>query len=118
MTEENKNVENKQTKENLADVKPLAAIGYLGLLFLVPYLARPKSEFAVFHANQSLLLLITAVAVNFVGGIIPIIGWFLILPIGGIFVFVLFIMGIVNALNGEMKRLPLIGGFDILKPQV
>ena len=37
--------------ENTENLKILAAIGYLGILFLVPYLTNPKSEFAVFHAN-------------------------------------------------------------------
>ena len=33
------------------DVKILSAIGYIGLLFLVPYFVKPKDKFAVFHAN-------------------------------------------------------------------
>ena len=46
---------------------------------------------------------------------IPIIGWFIILPVGNILVLVLFIIGIVSALQGQMKRLPAIGGYDLLK---
>ena len=49
--------------ENTENLKILAAIGYLGILFLVPYLTNPKSEFAVFHANQGLLLFIAAAIV-------------------------------------------------------
>ena len=100
--------------ENTENLKILAAIGYLGILFLVPYLTNPKSEFAVFHANQGLLLFIAAAIVN-IAGMIPIIGWFIILPVGNILVLVLFIIGIVSALQGQMKRLPVIGGYDLLK---
>lgn len=55
----------------------------------------------MFHANQGLLLLLAGVIVSLVGGIIPIVGWFLIAPLGSIFILVLFIMGLVNALQGE-----------------
>ena len=67
----------------------------------------------MFHANQSLVLLILAVAGNFILGIIPIIGW-VILPFFGIGVFVLWVIGVVNALNGKMQPLPLIGTINIL----
>ena len=107
----------KAAAENIDDVKAVSAIGYLGILFLVPMLTNPKSEYAMFHANQGLLLGITAFAINTLGWAIPFVGWFLLIPFGNIFVFVLFIMGIIAALNGEMKRLPLIGGFDLLKVQ-
>ena len=99
----------KAAAENIDDVKAVSAIGYLGILFLVPMLTNPKSEYAMFHANQGLLLGITAFAINTLGWAIPFVGWFLLIPFGNIFVFVLFIMGIIAALNGEMKRLPLIG---------
>jgi uncharacterized membrane protein len=50
-----------------------------------------------------------------VGGIIPFLGWFIILPLGELFILILAIMGIINAAKGEMKPLPLIGGFNIIK---
>lgn len=97
------------------NLKAVSAVAYLGILFFIPMVTNPKSKFAMFHANQGLLLLIAAVAVNLVGAVVPFLGWFIIWPLGSIFVFVLFIMGLVNALNGRMKRLPLIGGFDLIK---
>lgn len=102
-----------ETKEDIEKVKAVSAIAYL--IFFLPLLTNPESKFGKFHANQALLLLITSLAVSVVGTIIPFLGWFLILPLGFIFVLILFIMGIVNALNGKTQRLPLIGGFDILK---
>lgn len=101
------------TEEDVEQAKAVSAVAYL--IFFLPLLVKPESRFGKFHANQGLLLLITALGINIVGSIIPIIGWFLILPLGFIFTLVLFIMGIVSAVNGKMKRLPLIGGFDIIK---
>ena len=122
MIEQTKNSAPQDNKSNPIgaleqDVKILSAIGYIGLLFLVPYLVKPKDKFAVFHANQGLLLLIATVVINAIGSIIPVIGWFIILPLGGIFTLMLFILGIISALKGEEKRLPLIGNFDLLKVQ-
>lgn len=122
MSEQAKNSAPQDNKSNPIgaleqDVKILSAIGYIGLLFLVPYLVKPKDKFAVFHANQGLLLLIATVVINVIGSIIPVIGWFIILPLGGIFTLMLFILGIISALKGEEKRLPLIGNFDLLKVQ-
>ncbi|NCU29502.1 hypothetical protein EOM60_02735 [Candidatus Saccharibacteria bacterium] len=96
-------------------LKVIAAIAYLGILFFVPMITHPKSEFAMFHANQGLLLLLAGIIVSVVGSVIPVLGWFVIAPIGGIFILVLFILGLINALQGKMKRLPLIGSFDLIK---
>jgi uncharacterized membrane protein len=98
--------------------KVMAIVGYIiPLLFFVPLLSdeSKKSPFAMLHANQQLNLLLAAIAVNVVGTIIPIIGWFIILPLGTILLIVLAIMGIINAAGGTMKKLPMIGGFEILK---
>ena len=95
-------------------------MGYIiPILFFIPLVTDAKnSPFAKFHANQQLNLLIAAVVVNVVGGIIPFIGWFIILPLGSIFLIVVAIMGIINAAKGEMKELPLIGGFKLIKLEV
>ena len=96
--------------------KVMAIVGYIiPLLFFVPMLAEKKSPFGMFHANQQLALLITAILVQIVGTVIPILGWFIILPLGMIAVVVFAIMGIINSAKGEMKELPLIGGFSIIK---
>jgi len=84
-------------------------------IFFVPILVDGENTTYKFHANQGLLLLLLSVAVGIVGSIIPFIGWFLILPVGGIFVFVLAIIGIMNAYMGIEKQLPLIGKFKIIK---
>lgn len=96
--------------------KVMAIVGYiLPILFFVPMLSEKKSPFGMFHAKQQLNLLLAAIVVNVVGGIIPILGWFVILPLGSIAVFVIAIIGLVGAAKGEMKQLPIIGGFQIIK---
>ena len=104
-------------KADVEKNKAMAIVGYIiPILFFIPLISDGKnSPFAKFHANQQLVLLIAAVVVNVVGGMIPIIGWFLILPLGCIFLLVVAIMGIINSSKGEMKKLPLIGGIEILK---
>ncbi|MDD3498376.1 MAG: DUF4870 domain-containing protein [Candidatus Moranbacteria bacterium] len=97
--------------------KLMAIVGYIfPILFFIPLVTEAKdSPFAKFHANQQLILLIFAIAVNIIGSILPIIGWFLILPIGSIMILVFVIMGVINASQGKTKALPLIGGFQIIK---
>jgi len=91
----------------------MAILAYI--IFFIPLIAARDSRFAMYHANQGLVLFLAAVVVNIVGGIIPFIGWFLILPIGWIAVLLLAIIGIINSSKGEMKPLPLIGGISIIK---
>jgi uncharacterized membrane protein len=93
--------------------KPFAIIGYIiPILFFIPMLAEKKSPFDMFHAKQQLNLLLLSIAVNIFGRMIPFLGWFSITPI---ILIVLAIFGIINAAKGEMKQLPFIGGFQIIK---
>lgn len=93
--------------------KGVAALGYI--IFLIPILAARDSRYAMYHANQGLVLLLVAVAINIIGMVIPIIGWLLIAPLGTIGVLILAIIGILHAVNGQSKPLPLIGGIKLLK---
>jgi uncharacterized membrane protein len=93
--------------------KVMAILAYI--IFFIPLIAARESKFAMYHANQGLVLFLAAVVINIVGGLIPFIGWFLILPFGWIAVLVFAIIGIINASKGEVKPLPLIGGIIIIK---
>lgn len=98
-----------------ADVNENKWIGVLAyILFFLPLLAAKQSRFAMYHANQGLVLLIFSLGANIVLGIIPIIGWIL-LPIANLATLVLVIMGIIQAANGHLKPLPLIGSITIIK---
>ncbi len=104
--------DNTYTSEDIEKGKTMAGLSYL--LFFLPLIACPESKYAKFHANQALLLLIVGIVGNVILGIIPIIGWVL-LPVFGIGVLVLGIMGLVHGFGGKAKKLPLIARFDILK---
>ena len=104
--------------------KVFSALGYVGILFLIPLLAG-KTDYTRFHANQGLVLFIADVILGIAAGIvgailgfIPILGAVIAGIIGGaasIFSLILMIIGIVNAAQGEMKPLPIIGGITIIK---
>lgn len=98
--------------EDIEKGKTMAGLSYL--LFFLPLVACPESKYAKFHANQSLLLLITAIVGNVILGVVPVVGWML-MPIFGLVVLALGIIGLINGFGGKAKRLPLIGRFTILK---
>jgi uncharacterized membrane protein len=95
-------------KKNAGDDHIIACLSYLGILFLIPLLAKKDSKFCMFHAKQGLALFIVSIIISFLG-MIPLLGWFIILPLGMLFVLILAIWGIVAALQGKETKLPLIG---------
>lgn len=92
--------------------KLIAILAYV--IFFLPLLTEKRSRFAMYHANQGLALLLLAVGVNIVGAAVPIIGWFIVAPVGNLVTLVLFIIGVVHAANGEMQPLPLVGNLELL----
>jgi uncharacterized membrane protein len=95
------------------------------VIFFLPYICAPNSNYAKFHANQALIYLIAFVVLTLVStivcrvlGIIPLIGSF-VASLVGIVVWLAkagwFICGVVNALNKQAKELPIIGKYTILK---
>ena len=99
--------------------KVFGVLAYLGILFIVP-LAAGKTPFSRYHANQGLVLFIANVAIGVVSGILMAIPFIRVLGIilsglGGLACFIFMILGIVNAAQGQMKPLPVIGGIQIIK---
>ena len=99
----------KADSKDFDENKLWAILAYI--LFFLPMIFAKDSKFANYHAKQGLVLFIAGLLINVVGGIIPILGWFIILPLGNILVIILAIIGIINAAKAEMKQLPLIGSF-------
>lgn len=93
--------------------KVIAALAYFGILFFLPLIACPDSKFGRFHANQGLILLICSVIGGFLN-IIPILGN-IASAIIGLIVFIFFLYGLINTLNGYAKELPYVGGILIIK---
>jgi uncharacterized membrane protein len=102
----------KSSSSAAEDGKVCAVLQYIfpiGLIWWLVDEKMKKNPFATFHMKESIALVIVAVVINIVGSIIPVLGWFVILPLGGLFVFVLWIIGIYKAATGEQKSLPLTG---------
>jgi len=106
------------------DNKTMAVLAYI--IFFIPLLtgAHKTSPFVKFHTNQGTVLAIASavygiayVILSTVLSFIPIIGWILIMIIGlvAILIPVLIIVGIINAVNGKLQQLPVIGGITIIK---
>ena len=105
------NIYEEYSEQDIADNKVIAALAYI--IFFLPLIAAQGSKFARYHANQALVLFLLGVA-NFIIGSVPILGWMISVFLS-LFIFVLAIIGIVNALGGKAKPLPLIGGIKIIK---
>ncbi len=110
------NINDRTNSFDRADIeqnKVVSALSYFGILFFLPLVACPNSKFGRFHANQGLVLLLCSVIGGFLN-MIPILGG-LAASLVGIAVFILFLFGLVNTLNGFAKELPLIGNISIIK---
>lgn len=97
--------------------KVMAVLAYIGILFLVPLLAAPNSQYARFHTNQGLVLFLFDIVVGILTAVlafIPFIG-LIVSSLLGLGIFVLMILGIVNAATGKANELPLIGKIRIIK---
>jgi uncharacterized membrane protein len=64
-----------------------------------------KNAFAKFHIRQSLLLVLIGIAGMFVFWI-PLIGWAL-----AIGMLVLWVLGLISAINGQEKQVPVVGKY-------
>jgi len=84
-------------------------------IFFIPLVLKKDSTFCKFHANQGLNLLLLSIAFSIAGKVVPVVGMLVISPLGGILCLILGIMGIINAINGKEKELPLIGQFRLIE---
>ena len=92
------------------------AAGALAYVTIIPaivfLLVEPynKNSFVRFHAWQCIFLGITAIAIQIVLGIIPVIGW-IILPFASLGILIVWIIALVKAFKGEKYQLPIIGKY-------
>ena len=115
--------DNMYDMKDIEENKVFAFFSYLGFLFIIPLIARPDSRFCKFHVNQGIILCITEAIVGALcaalelamvtAGLVTIIE--LMTTALDILTACLAIYGIVNALTGKAKELPVIGKFRILK---
>ncbi|WP_047246428.1 DUF4870 domain-containing protein [Maribacter thermophilus] len=90
--------------------KKIAVIAYLtfiGLIIAFVMNNDKKLPFAQYHIAQSLGLVVTGIGLGVIG-MVPILGWFI--SIFGSFVVVyMWFMGLLNAINGKEKPIPILG---------
>ncbi len=99
---------------NNSTAKVITILDYIGFLWIIGLFVEKDNEDVKFHTNQGLILFIYNVIagvlnvalswIPLVGGIIGVCCWIL-----SVLGFVLMILGIVNAAQGQRKPLPVIG---------
>jgi uncharacterized membrane protein len=90
------------------------AIAYLTVIPAIVFLlVEPynRSSYVRFHAWQCIFLTIASVVVHTIFGLIPIIGWFLLLPLAAVGFLVVWIIVLLKALKGVRYHLPFIGKY-------
>ena len=104
--------------------KGFAVLAYLSWLLLIPLFCAKDSHFARYHVGQGITLAIfwacwwvIEIIVGAATGWIPFVGAVIgaLVALPNIFFVVFAIIGIINAVNGEEKPLPLFGKITIIK---
>lgn len=78
----------------------VAYITNIGFLIAIMMHGKAKTKFGAFHLRQMAGLCLCSL-----GAAIPFLGWFIVLP----FLFVLWIIGFIGAINGQTKPVPVLG---------
>ena len=103
-----------QNQPASSNAQIIAVVSYITLIgWIIAFILyqNDKSELAIFHLRQSLGILILGI-IGVVIFWIPILGW-----LAAIFLFVLWLMGLIYAAQGEKKPIPVLGNLfqDIFK---
>ena len=95
----------------MADSKLMAAVCFfLNILgFIIAYLAFKNDKYVMYYAKQGLVLGVAVFLIQIILTI-TLVG-ILLLPIVWLAYLVLLVMGILNAMSGTQKPIPIIGGF-------
>ena len=104
-----------EAQNNADNGKTTAIVSYITIIgWLIAYFAMhqsKKTSLGSYHLRQTLLLFIIAVVyqivITFITMAVPFLG--LILSLASLAFLVLWIMGLIAAINGEEKPMPLIG---------
>jgi uncharacterized membrane protein len=90
----------------------MAVLAYLSVLVLIPYLSGKNDPFVHYHVKQGVTLFGIEVLIWLVTSFIWFFGPLLMLiQLIDLAILVLAIIGIMHAVKGEQKPLPIIGGF-------
>ena len=97
---------------SVGEDKTVAIVSYLTLIGFVAAIiihSNKKTKLGAFHLRQVLGFMLTGFAAIILV-FIPLIGWIAI-PIFWIFMLVCWVMGLIAAINGQMKPMPLVGPY-------
>lgn len=92
--------------------KTIAIVAYLTLIGLIIAFVMnqdKKDPFGAYHIRQSLGICITGLVLGIIN-VIPLLGW-IISILGSIFLIVLWVMGLINAINGKKAPVPVLGKY-------
>lgn len=126
------------TKKDVENNKGMAILSYIGPLALIPYFKGKNSKYAYYHAIQGMNLLliwicytilaallymikVTKSCDHILGGIITncvkVTPWWIKFPVDiiGLVLFALSVIGVVYALTGKAKKLPIVDKVNIIK---
>ena len=95
------------------DPKSSAIICYITLIgFIIACICADKNHpFVKSHLNNAAALVISGF-ISSAACVIPIIGWIFAF-VASIFLFVCWLMGLIAAINGEVRELPIIGSIKV-----
>jgi len=98
----------KATKKDVEENKINAILSYFGIFIIIPLLSESakKSKFAKFHMNQGLTLLLAGLVVSWIPFVNMIVGLILI---------VFWLIGLLGAVQGEMRKIPVLGDITLIK---
>ena len=106
---EEKNQEEKIQDKDIQENKIIAALGYIGILCLIPLLAKKESKFALFHGKQGLVLFIAEIITYFIF-VIPVLGWTTGFILNTCWI-ILSVIGIIKASTGELWKMPVLSQY-------
>ena len=92
-------VSNSKVSDEGKTIAIISYITWLGWIVALVMNMEKKNDFAKFHIRQTLVIFLASILAW-----IPFIGW-----IWGIFVFILWIIGLIAAINSEKKEVPILG---------
>jgi uncharacterized membrane protein len=108
----------KQLKPTIMDAKTIAWVSYLTLIgWIIAYVSygnlNPKSSLATYHLRQSFGIMVSSlvlyIAFWLLVFMVPFLSFFI--TIIWIVLVVLWVLGLISALNGEEKPLPVVGTY-------
>lgn len=94
---------------DFSEMNIMSALSYVGPLVIIPFLTHRENPYVLFHIKQGLVLLALALIIHvstfFLFFLLPFI---MLINLG---LFILSIIGIINALQSKEKEVPLVGKF-------